>query len=255
MGTDSRALGVALEAARKAGIAALRGFHGRFRVEYKKDSSPVTAVDRACEEIIRRTITRAFPRDGFMGEEYGGTGNGAEAFWVIDPIDGTKNFIRGIPFWGSLIARVVRGKLALGVLDMPATGETLWAERGRGAWLGRKRIHVSRISSLGRAFITHGSLRNFVRDGDARKLERIAAKSATARSFGDCGAYALVARGMTDAMMERGVSPWDSAAPKIIIEEAGGRFTDWSGRDDWRSPTALATNGLVHRAILGILKR
>jgi len=255
MGMDSRALKAALEAARKAGVTALKGFRGGFKVEYKSDSSPVTAWDRASEEIIRKTLARAFPGDGFIGEEYGESGGNTGSSWVIDPIDGTKNFIRGIPFWGSLIARVTGGKLVLGVMHLPATGETLWAVRGGGAFHNGNRIRVSRINRLSKAFLTHGGLEYFVRDGDAPRLEKLAGASYIARSFGDCGAYAYVARGMTDAMLERGLKPWDSAAPKIIVEEAGGRFTDWSGRDNWRSPEVLATNGLVHSAILKIIRR
>ena len=252
---ESRALKTALDAARKAGVTALKGFRGGFKVEYKSDSSPVTAWDRASEEIIRKTITRAFPGDGLIGEEYGENESHTGASWVIDPIDGTKNFIRGIPFWGSLIARVIGNKLVLGVMHLPATGETLWAERGKGAFHNGKRIRVSGINKLDKSFITHGGLEYFVRDGDAPKLERLASASYIARSFGDCGAYAYVARGMTEAMLEKGLKPWDAAAPKIIVEEAGGKFTDWSGRDDWRSPAVLATNGRVHSAILKLIKR
>jgi len=269
MGMNSRALKTALEAARKAGVVALKGFRGGsasrkagetsplrggFKVEYKSDSSPVTACDRASEKIIRQTLARAFPGDGFIGEEYGETRGTTGADWIIDPIDGTKNFIRGIPFWGSLIARAVGGKLVLGVMHLPALGETLWAVRGKGSFHNGKRIRVSRVNRLSKAFLTHGGLEYFVRDGDAPRLEKLAAASYIARSFGDCGAYAYVARGMTDAMLERGLKPWDAAAPKIIVEEAGGKFTDWSGRDDWRSPEVLATNGLIHSAMLKLLK-
>jgi histidinol-phosphatase len=255
MGINSRELKAALEAARKAGVVALKGFRGGFKVEYKSDSSPVTAWDRASEEIIRRTLSRAFPGDGFIGEEYGENRGTTGASWVIDPIDGTKNFVRGIPFWGSLIARIEGGRLTLGVMHLPASGETLWAVRGGGAFHNGKRIRVSRINRLGKSFITHGGLEYFVRDGDAPRLERLASASYIARSFGDCGAYAYVARGMTDAMLERGLKPWDAAAPKIIVEEAGGKFTDWSGRDNWRSPEVLATNGHVHSAILKLIRR
>jgi len=310
MGKESRALAVALAAARKAGAVALKGFRsgsalprggqdlrsapsragetsprqarnhaggplsgcrlpqasailgrsatsplrGGFKVSYKSDSSPVTDLDLASEEIIRKTLSSAFPGDGFIGEEYGEIKGKTGASWVIDPIDGTKNFVRGIPFWGSLIARVVNDRLDLGVMHMPATGETIWAVRGGGAFHNGRRIRVSRINRLARSFITYGGLDYFVRNGDAPRLERLATAGYISRSFGDCGAYTYVARGMTEVMLERGLKPWDAAAPKMIIEEAGGKFTDWSGRDNWRSPEALATNGLVHSAVLKIIR-
>lgn len=254
MPNDTAVLRFALDTVRRAGKIALRGFRGGFKVEYKRDSSPVTRIDRAVEESIRRAITRAFPHDGLVGEEYGTAGKGAEASWIIDPIDGTKNFIRGVPFWGILLAREVRGRLTLGIIHMPAIGETLWAVRGGGAFCNGKRMKVSRVRDLKRAYVLHGGLEYFVKQGHARALERISVKSAIARSFGDCWAYGFVARGQAEAMFENGVKPWDTAACKIIVEEAGGRYTDWKGKDTYKSPSVLATNGLLHDRILKLLK-
>jgi len=274
MDTASRALKAALEAARKAGVVALKGFRGGsasprggrdprsgIKVEYKSDSSPVTAWDRASEEIIRRTLARQFPGDGFIGEEYGEIGGNTGASWVIDPIDGTKNFIRGIPFWGSLIARVVGGKLALGVMHLPALGETLWATRGGGAFRNGKPLRVSRVRDLRHSTILYGGLKYFMKRGqkadmaELRPLALIAARSASTRCFGDCWAYTFVARGLAEAMLEKDVKPWDIAATSVIIREAGGRCTDWKGREDWRADSILATNGLVHAPLLKLLRR
>jgi histidinol phosphatase-like enzyme (inositol monophosphatase family) len=215
----------------------------------------VTAVDRACEESIRKHLHRAFPGDGFIGEEFGTTGDGAEAVWTIDPIDGTRNFTRGIPFWGCLIARAFRGRLTHGVMHLPALGETLWAVRGGGAFLNGRRLRVSRIRDLRRSYILYGGLSYFVRDRAARRLERIAAECASTRCFGDCWSYSFVARGQVEAMLEKDLKPWDNAPVNIIVREAGGRCTDWKGRDDWRADSLLATNGLVHSRLLKLLRR
>lgn len=253
--TSAAILRVALAASHRAGAIAAKAFGTRLKVETKADHTPVTAIDRACEEAIRRTITRAFPSDGFLGEEYGSTNPGAEIRWIIDPIDGTKGYIRGLPFWGNLIAREVRGRLTHGVLYLPALGDTLWATRGGGAFLNGRRIRVSRTAALGSAYVLNGDLEAFANRGQAPRLARLAQRSAVSRSIGDCAAYRWVASGHAEAVVEAAVHPWDVAAIKIIIEEAGGRVTDWRGRDSHMITDIVASNGRLHAPLLRALRR
>jgi len=248
------ALSVALAAARRAGAIALGAFGTRLKVETKADRTPVTAIDRRCEQAIRRTITRRFPDDGFLGEEFGATGAGNGVRWIIDPIDGTKSFIRGVPSWGTLVAREVKGRVDLGVLMLPALGQTLWAVRGGGAFLNGRRLRVSRTSTLREASVLFGDLEAFQRRGAGRRLLRIAGGCAVIRSPGDCIAYRWVAGGQAEAVIEAAISPWDIAALKIIVEEAGGRLTDWKGRDTHMISDVIATNGRLHRAMLTRLR-
>jgi len=253
MKTD--ALATAIRAATGAGRLALRSFGRPLKVMTKADSSPVTAVDRACEEFLRKTISRDFPDDGFVGEEFGSTAGHREAVWIIDPIDGTKSYIRGVPFWGVLVAREVRGVLTTGVIHLPALDELMYAERGKGAYLNRRRVRVSRVSSLRRACVLHGSLECFVARRKVAALAAVAARAATTRCYGDCWGYSWMLKGGADALIEAEMSPWDTAAPKVIIEEAGGRMTGWDGSDSWRAPSTVASNGLLHSSLLRTLHR
>ncbi len=252
---DDRALRVALDAAMRAGEHARKAFGKKHRITVKPDRSPVTAIDRTCEEIIRRIVSRAFPNDGFLGEEFGTTRTNAEARWILDPLDGTKSYIRGLPFWGTLLAREVRGRLTVGVMYMPVMDKLLWASRGGGAFLGKRRIRVSRHRRLRGAMILHGDFDAFVRHRAVRRQVAIARRGAIIRSLSDCQAYLWVASGAADAMIEPIVSPWDVAAPKIILEEAGGRFTNWQGKNSHMVTNVLATNGPLHAPLLALLKR
>ena len=247
-------LKVAIAAAEAAGRVAMRAFGRKVRVEHKADATPVTAFDRAAEEAARRVIARAFPYDGVLGEEFGTTRPGAEARWLIDPIDGTKSFIRGLPYWGTLVAREVGGRVTAGVVHLPAMRHTIWAARGRGAFLDGRRIRVSRHSTLKRAYVLHGDLDLFVKHGVFNRMCPIARKGAIIKAIGDCPSYVWLASGRVEAMLEPEVDPWDIAAANVIIEEAGGRFTDWQGRDSHLIKSALATNGRLHGRLLRILK-
>ena len=247
-------LRVALAAIHRAGSIAQRAFGTRLRVEMKADATPVTAIDRAGEETIRRMITRAFPGDGFLGEEFGDTRPGAEHRWIIDPIDGTKSYIRGIPTWGCLLARETHGRVDLGILYLPPLRQTLWATRGGGAFLDGQRLRVSRQATLRGSYLMNGGLDAFRSRGALARLGRLAARSAIISSPGDCTAYRWVAGGHADAVIEAAISPWDIAALKVIIEEAGGRLTDWRGRDSHMISDVVASNGLLHPAVLKALR-
>lgn len=249
------ALAVALLAAKRAGRTALRSFGGKLRVERKPDLTPVTAVDRACEEELRRTIRSAFPDDGFVGEEFGLTRAASGNRWILDPIDGTKSFIRGLPFWGTMVAREEEGRLTLGVIYFPALDELLWARRGAGAFNGRKRLRVSRVSRLRAATVIHGDVKCFAQTGSLSRLGNIAGRTETLRGYSDCWGYLWLCRGKVEAVIEAQMNPWDVAAPKVIVEEAGGCMTGWRGEDSWRIPNSAATNGSLHPALLRILQR
>ncbi len=247
-------LRVAIKAAQRAGAIALRGFGRKLKIEFKRDSTPVTAIDRACEEELRRIIGRAFPQDGFMGEEFGVEAGSSGNRWIIDPIDGTKSFIRGIPFWGVMVAREEEGRLNLGVIHFPALGRIMYAQKGCGAFLDRRRLRVSRVKSLHRCTILHGDLPCFVKTKTLAKLGRIARRVEAVRGYGDCWGYSWLCMGRAEAVIEAAMHPWDVAAPKVIVEEAGGRMTDWHGRDSYMIRNSLATNGRLHGALRKFLK-
>lgn len=250
-----RPLDAALEAARAAGAIALRYFRAGVPVTLKADQTPVTRADREAEAAIVERLRAAFPDVGFLGEEFGAQG-GQGRRWIVDPIDGTKNFVRGIPFWATLVALEEDGEVTLGVVHAPATGEVYWAERGRGAWVDGAPLRVSGVPRLADAMLVHSSL-NFLRpprgaywDGFVRLVDRTDRQ----RGFGDYFAYTFVLRGQAELMLEADIKPWDVAPFKVLFEEAGGRFTDFAGRPTIYSGTALASNGLVHDEALVLLR-
>lgn len=252
---SARALDAALEAARAAGAIALRYFRAGVPVTIKPDQTPVTRADREAETAIVERLRAAFPDVGFLGEEFGAQG-GQGRRWIVDPIDGTKNFVRGIPYWATLIALEEEGEVTLGVVHAPATGEVFWAARGRGAWVDGVPLRVSPVSRLAEAMLVHSSL-NFLRpphgphwDGFVRLVDRTDRQ----RGFGDYFAYTFVLRGQAELMLEADIKPWDVAPFKVLLEEAGGRFTDFAGRPTIYSGTALASNGLVHDEAVALLR-
>lgn len=251
---DDAPLRAAIAAVERAGEYALRQQGRRPRVHVKADLTPVTEVDRKAEEIIRRMIARAFPGDGFLGEEFGEERPGAEARWILDPIDGTKSYIRGLPFWGTLLAREVGNRLTLGVIGMPAMGKLAWAARGRGAFCGRRRLRTSSRRRLSGSLVLTGDADGFVRHGTLNRVSRLARRGAIVRALSDCQAYLWIAGGNADAMIEPVISPWDVAAAKIVVEEAGGRFTGWRGERTYAVPRSVASNGHLHPALLRVLR-
>lgn len=235
---------LALELADAADAIAL----GRFRahdlvVETKPDLTPVTEADRAIEEAIRAHLATERPDDGILGEELGET-RGSGRRWIIDPIDATKNYLRGIPIFATLIAL----EDLVAVVSAPALGRRWWAERDRGAFSEGRRLHVSRVTRVEDAVLTYTSLKGF----DERFL-RLAARSWAPRGFGDFWQYMLLAEGAVDACVESAANLWDLAAPKLIVEEAGGRLTDLAGQPRADGGNALASNGLLHAEVLAAL--
>ncbi|MBI4729101.1 MAG: histidinol phosphatase [Acidobacteria bacterium] len=231
----------------------------RFRVgvpsETKTDGSPVTEADRAIEEALRTSIGRDFPRDEVLGEETGTSGSGARR-WILDPIDGTRNYRRGVPIFASMIALEDDGRLALGAVDAPALGLRWWATHGGGAFRGGEPIRVSGVSDLAAAEIASGGIEAVRAAGLLDGLLALAARAERHRGWGDFWGHMLVAQGSVDLMLDPlGLGIWDVAAPKLIVEEAGGRATGVAGEDRLDAGSLLTTNGLLHESVLTLLAR
>lgn len=243
-----------LEAARAAGEIAMKYYRGGFEVTIKADQTPVTQADQEAEKAIRAILSRATPGVGFLGEEFGQEGSTTHR-WIIDPIDGTKNFVRHIPIWAVLIALEEDGEVTTGVVHNPVTGELFWARKGEGAWANGERIRVSPCAAMGDAMLLHSSLNLLKRVGYWDGFVRLVDATSRQRGFGDYYGYCLVAAGKGEIYAEADLKPWDAAPMKILIEEAGGRLTDFAGKPDIYSGTVLATNGLLHDEALRLLRR
>lgn len=250
--TLDKVLEAAIQAARVAGEVALKYYRGGFEVTIKPDQSPVTQADREAEEVIIQTLRSAFPDYGFLGEELGAQGN-QEVRWLIDPIDGTRNFVRRIPIWAVLIALEERGEVTAGVVLNPVTGDLYTARKGAGAFANGERIRVSEVSALEQALLVHASLNLIRQEGYWEGFVRLVDATAAQRGFGDYLDYVFLAEGKAEIAMEANLKPWDLGPMKILIEEAGGRLTDFAGQSTIYSGTALATNGRLHREALARL--
>jgi histidinol-phosphatase len=220
-------------------------------IDEKADFTPVTEADRMIERTLRDRIASRHPDHAVTGEEFGADGgDGAPWRWVIDPIDGTRSFIRGNETWATLIALQHEGATVLAVASVPAMRQRYYATRGGGAFLGVRRIHVSRIATLDQALITHTSIPGFVRSGLADRLVRLAGRCWDARGLGNSMSHLAVARGSADIGWTSRANTWDFAALALIVEEAGGRFTDRSLDDARLGGTGISSNGLLHDLVL-----
>ncbi|HEY7380319.1 MAG TPA: inositol monophosphatase family protein [Gaiella sp.] len=239
MGPD---LALALELADAADTISLARFRaGDLGVRTKDDTTPVTDADEAVESEIRVRLAAARPRDAMLGEEHGSSGRGRRR-WIVDPIDGTRNYSRGVPVWATLIALEEEGELRLGVVSAPALGRRWFAERGQGAWANDDRVHVSSVRNVDDAVL------HFALD---RPLPALSAQAWHTRSYGDFWAHMLVAEGAADGAIDAiGVSLWDLAAVQVIVEEAGGRFTDFQGVARPDGGSAISSNGYLHDVLL-----
>ncbi|HUO18708.1 MAG TPA: inositol monophosphatase family protein [Steroidobacteraceae bacterium] len=247
-------LKAALAAARAASEVIDAHYRRNPGVRLKSDASPVTEADVLAEEVIRTTLSERFPSYGFHGEETGQHGAGAESVWLVDPIDGTKAFVREIPFFSTQIALLRAGRLVLGVSSAPAFGELAWAEEGTGAFLNDRPVRVSAVTSLAAAAISAGNLRSLARSGAWGRYGALIAGAAYSRGYGDFVHYHLLARGALDLVIESNVSILDIAALTVIVREAGGRFTDLEGGEvGLATSSVLATNGALHGAALAAL--
>ena len=254
-------LALAHAACDEADSLARATFRRDLQITTKPDQTFVTETDKAIERAIRTRITDAHPDHGLVGEEYGTEAGDAATRWYIDPIDGTHNFIRGVPLFGTLLAVERDGELQAAVLSAPALRERWWARRGGGAWArsaddaAPRRISVSGVTSLADAQLLYGSGHDIEASGRAPGFRDLLGDVWRERGFGDFWGYSLLAEGAAEAMIEVDLWPWDAAAPMVLIEEAGGRVTDLDGRRAIDSKTFLATNGLLHEEFLGRLRQ
>jgi len=234
-------LELALRLADAADALSLPSFRSGLVIETKPDLTPVTEADRAVETELRRILGQERPDDAILGEEQGAAG-AATRRWLLDPIDGTRNYSRGIPVWATLVALEVEGVVEVGVVSAPALARRWWAERGAGAFANGEEIHVSAISTI------ESSVLSFAIEDE---VPAIARRAWHARGFGDFWSYMLIAEGSVDGAMDGpGVKEWDLAAMQVIVEEAGGRFSDFSGEPRIDSGSAVASNGLIHDELL-----
>lgn len=262
MASRSDDLALALELADLADSITL----GRFRaedlaVETKPDMTPVTEADQAAEEAVRERLASARPGDAVVGEEFGGAGADSTRRWIIDPIDGTKGYVRGTPVWATLLALEEDGQLTVGVVSAPALHRRWWAARGTGAFVedglgdGPRQLRVSAVSELEDAHVSLSGIEEWDEIGRADAVLELSRRCWRTRGFGDMWSYMLVAEGVMDiGGVETGVKLWDLAAPLVIVEEAGGRLTDLGGQARADGGSGIATNGLLHAAALEIVR-
>jgi histidinol-phosphatase len=250
----SAELQAALDAAEQAASIAQSMYQHNIEVRVKADKSPVTDADVRCETAIREIIEARFPSHGFYGEETGSHDVDAESLWLVDPIDGTKAFVREYAMFSTQIALMRNGELVLGVSSAPVYGEVSFAERGRGAYLNGKPIRVSRISTIEAAALSSGNLKSLASSASWPRYGALIAQLGRIRGYGDFLHYHLLAAGKIDAVIESDVNILDIAACAAIVTEAGGRFTDLSGAPlTLNSTTVLASNGHLHEPLLAAL--
>ena len=252
-------LELAITAGRAAGLLTLNWFQSDYDVERKADQSPVTIADKSAEQLLRQRIADAFPFDAILGEEFGESAGTSGFRWILDPIDGTKSFISGVPLYGTMVAVEHSGEALVGVVFIPGLDEGIYAERGGGAWHFRgsetpRRVHVSRKSKLAEGLFVTSQVDNFARRGAAAAYELLERAAYVTRTWGDCYGYLLVATGRAEAMVDPVMNLWDCAAVQPIVEEAGGTFTDWQGNRTIHAGEAIATNGAVLAEVLAITR-
>ena len=243
----------AVEAAWQAGKITLRHFQAGVETEWKADTSPVTVADRQAEEKIRALISRAYPDDGILGEELGDQQGTSGHRWLIDPIDGTKSFIQGVPLYGVLIGLDSPQGVVVGAVYMPALDEMVWAARGEGCWWNGRRASVSSVEQLEAACLCYTSHTSFAAQGRDRVWAKLRRDSRIQRGWGDCYGHILVATGRAEACFDTVMNPWDCAPLLPVLQEAGGTFTDWRGRATIYGKDAFSTNGHLFEPVMAYL--
>lgn len=240
--------------AQRAGIITLHYFQTQLAVESKADASPVTIADRRTEDFLRKEIAKRFPFDLVVGEEYGrGEGSGRRT-WIIDPIDGTKAFIHGVPIYGVMIGVEEEGEVIAGVVNMPALRELVVAEKGEGCWWNGKPASVSGVNRLDESLLVTTDVASNAKYGKGEAWDRLAGRAKLVRTWGDCYGHLLVATGRAEIAVDPHMNPWDCAALKPILEEAGGTFTDYAGTPTIYADGAISTNGHVSEEVLELVK-
>lgn len=244
----------AVEVAWRAGRSTLAHYQTGITSETKPDASPVTEADRAAEQLVRELIESKFPGDGIIGEEFGAVRADASRRWIVDPIDGTRTFVRGVPFFGCLLALEEDREPVIGVMYFPALEETIYAARGEGTWWNGRRALVSDVTSLDSALLLTTDVDSIKRQGYDDGFQRLRARAGMMRTWGDCYGHALVATGRAEVMLDPIMSVWDAAALKPIIDEAGGVFTSWTGDPTHTGGSAVSTNAALAREVAALLQ-
>jgi histidinol phosphatase-like enzyme (inositol monophosphatase family) len=243
----------ALDAAWQAGRITLGYFQTQLTPDKKADNTPVTIADRTAEQKLRELIGRYWPAHGIIGEEFGQSAGSAPLTWIIDPIDGTKSFVQGVPLYGVLIALTDGTSPLVGVAQFPALNETVYAAHGHGCFWNGRRVHVSAVSDLRQAVLlaSEGDMTNSLR---AEEWQRLVKATYIQRTWGDSYGYALVATGRAEIMVDAVMNIWDCAPFQVILEEAGGTFTDWKGTPRIDGGESIATNGQLFEAVMGLVR-
>jgi histidinol phosphatase-like enzyme (inositol monophosphatase family) len=232
----------ATEIAWHAGRITLAHFQTGVAIERKPDASPVTLADRAVEQFLRERIAERFPQDGVLGEEFGVTHEGARRQWIIDPIDGTRTFVRGVPMYGVMVALEIDGEAQLGVINIPALNEMVSGATGLGCWWNSRRARVSEVARLEDALVVTTSAEGIYKRGHGERWDRLRGSVGLVRTWGDCYGYILVATGRAEAMIDGSLAIWDAAAVAPIIREAGGSVSGIDGADGYKNGSLVATN-------------
>ncbi|MCL4802784.1 MAG: inositol monophosphatase family protein [Anaerolineae bacterium] len=247
----------ALDAAWQAGRVTLSHFQTGLVAERKADNSPVTIADREAEQKLRQLITTRWPAHALIGEEFGaspGDETGDDYTWIIDPIDGTKSFVSGVPLYSVLLALVRDNEPLLGVIHFPGLNETVYAARGHGCYWNGRRSRVSGVSTLADAVMLASDLNTFAAFGREEAFQRLIKKTYIQRTWGDAYGYALVATGRAEVMLDPVMALWDCGPLQIILEEAGGTFTDWRGTPTIYGGEAIATNGVLYEQVMALVR-
>jgi histidinol-phosphatase len=243
----------ALEAVWQAGRITLGYFQVHVAAERKADNSPVTVADRRTEEMLRTLITENWPDHALIGEEYGHSAGSCEYTWVIDPIDGTKSFVSGVPFYAVLLALVKDDVPVLGVMHFPALNDTIYARKGGGCYWNGRPARVSKVSNLSDAVLLASDINTFREYGRQAAWERLIRATYIQRTWGDAYGYSLLATGRAEVMIDPVMAIWDSGPLQVILEEAGGTFTDWKGIPTIYGGEAVATNGLLFEQVMATI--
>jgi histidinol phosphatase-like enzyme (inositol monophosphatase family) len=237
--------------ARQAGEITLSYFQKPIEIETKENLSPVTIADKETESFLRREIERLYPGDSILGEEFGETaGNGRK--WFVDPIDGTKTFVHGVPLYGVMIGVEEEGEIIAGVVNIPAMNDFVIAQKGSGTKWNGKPARVSTVSEFSAALLLTTDFRNNEKYGHGKAWQNLTAQARLVRTWGDCYGHLLVATGRADVMVDPQLNPWDAAALKVIVEEAGGRFTDYQGNATIYGDSGISSNGILQDKVLQI---
>ncbi|MBS1515441.1 MAG: histidinol phosphate phosphatase [Bacteroidetes bacterium] len=232
----------------------LKYYKKTIKPEYKKDNSPVTIADKKCEAFLISSIRKKYPEHSFLAEESGLADRDSDFKWIIDPIDGTKNFMRNFPFWGTLLALEYQGEVVMGIIALPAMKKVIYAGKGLGCFQNGKKIKVSKISSLEKSYFIYGGIEFITKQPYKERFLQLVDRSYYDRGYGDCFGHSLVVEGKAEFMLDPHVSPYDVAPIKICVEEAGGIMTDLNGEKTIYSRGVLTSNGFMHEEILKFLK-